>query len=119
VLPEPVFLLTLSLQRAGTLADNVRSLQRELESVKASREQEGQRNDGRRKEEQTELTMWKDRCREMENQLAQHKEQLRVSGSQRNQAEVSSLRRGLSGRSQSFIFDVYRMTTQFGICETN
>jgi hypothetical protein len=33
--------------------------------------------------------MWKERCREMEDQLAQQREQLRNVASRRNQAEVS------------------------------
>ncbi|KAJ9090659.1 hypothetical protein QFC19_009520 [Naganishia cerealis] len=79
--------LTSSFQRAGTLAENIRSLQRELEVAKTATEQETQRNDGRRREEQAELSMWKDRCRAMENDLAHQREQLRSVESRRDQKE--------------------------------
>lgn len=87
--------MTSSLQRAATLAENLRSLQRELEAAKASREQDAKRDEGRRKEEQAELAMWKDRCHDMEEKLVQQTEQLRISGSRRDQAEVSHLVLGI------------------------
>ncbi|KAJ9099935.1 hypothetical protein QFC21_003940 [Naganishia friedmannii] len=73
--------------RAGTLAENVRLLQRDFDAAKASNEQENQRNEGRRREEQAELSMWKDRYRVMEDDLAHHREQIRSLGSRRDQKE--------------------------------
>lgn len=75
-------------QRTGTLAENVRSLQRDLETAKASYDKDHHRIEGRRKEEQAELVMWKERCGEMDKQLKQQREQLRNAAPQRNQAEV-------------------------------
>lgn len=62
--------------------------------------------------------MWKERCRDTENQLAQQREQLRVSGSRRNQAEVSPLEKGTGKMSVTYPA-VDRMTTPFEICETS